>query len=103
MPPSLGNRPLQKIKLKPEASASPFDLGMVIQKIWRANSDNPADSPWFHSGTMKSLMELPTVTAPPSPAPTPAVTAIETSVVVATVLEALMAIQLVALPPLMLA
>src|SRR5262245_4288665 len=46
-------------------------------------------------------MELPTVTAPPSPAPTPAITAIETSVE-ATALEALMALQLVALPLLML-
>jgi len=42
MPPSLGNRPLQKIKLNPEASASPFDEGMVVKKIWRDSPDYPA-------------------------------------------------------------
>jgi hypothetical protein len=46
MPPSLGNRPLQKIKLKPEASASPFEEGMVVKKIWRASPDNPAGTPY---------------------------------------------------------
>ena len=46
MPPSLGNRPLQKIELKPEASASPFDEGMVVKKIWRASPDNPAGAPY---------------------------------------------------------
>src|SRR5262245_61559319 len=76
-------------------------------KIWRASPDNPAGSPWILSGMMKSLMELPPiVTAPPSPAPTTAITtaitAVETSVEVATALEALMAVQLVALPPLVL-
>jgi hypothetical protein len=46
MPPSLGNLPLQKFKLKPEASASPFDEGMVVKKIWRASPDNPAGTPY---------------------------------------------------------
>jgi len=53
---------------------------------------------------MQAPMELSsTVTAPPSTAPTPAIsiTAIGKSVEVATALEALMALQLVALPPLM--
>src|SRR5262245_56392595 len=53
-------------------------------------------------------MKRPTLTAPPSPAPTAAltpaipITTIETSVEVATALEALVAVQFEALPPLML-
>ena len=46
MPPSMGNRPLQQIKLKPEASASPFVEGMEGKKIWRASPDNPAGAPY---------------------------------------------------------
>jgi len=52
MPPSLGNRPLQKIELKPEASASPFDEGMVVKKIWRASPDNPTGTPYFILATI---------------------------------------------------
>jgi hypothetical protein len=48
-------------------------------------------------------MELPTVMAPPTPTPPSTITAIEASVEVTTALEALMAIQFVALLPLMLA
>ena len=79
--------------------------GWPLKITWRANSENPAGKPKIHSGTIKSLMELPpTVTAPPSPAPNPTITitAIETSVEVAMALEALMAIQLVTFHPLML-
>jgi hypothetical protein len=47
MPPSLVNRPLQIIQLKSEGSASPFDEGMVVKKIWRAIPDNPAGTPYF--------------------------------------------------------
>jgi hypothetical protein len=46
MPPSLGNRLLQQIRLKSEASASPFDEGMVVKKIWRSRPDNPAGTPY---------------------------------------------------------
>src|SRR5262249_24555488 len=46
MPPSLGNRPLQKIRLKSEASAGPFDEELVVKKIWRASPDNPAGTPY---------------------------------------------------------
>jgi len=46
MPPSLGNRPLQKIKLKSKSSASHFDEGMVVKKIWRASPDSPPGAPY---------------------------------------------------------
>jgi hypothetical protein len=32
--------------LKSEGSASPFDEGMVVKKIWRASTDNPAGTPY---------------------------------------------------------
>ena len=52
MPPSLGNRPPQKIKLKSDAGASPFDAGMVVKKIWRASPDNPAGAPYSLLATL---------------------------------------------------
>jgi len=46
MPLSLGNRRLHQIRLKSEASASPFDEEMVVKKIWRSRPDNPVGTPY---------------------------------------------------------
>src|SRR5262249_20987990 len=71
MPPSLGNRPLQKIRLNSEASASPFDEGLVFKKIWRASPDNPAGAPYSHLATIDVADETTNHNGAAIPSPNP--------------------------------